>query len=67
VSGSGWGSAGSSSAAAAAGLQQPGRIPIKAGIELEDLGADAWYVVVHGKPVTRYEDRGDAEACARNW
>ena len=52
-------------AAAAAGLQQPGRTPIKSGVELGN--GQGWYVLVNGKPVARYEDRGDAEACARNW
>ena len=51
---------------AAEGLQ-PGRVPIKPGVELEDLGTGSWYVVVNGRPVARYESREDAETCARNW
>lgn len=46
---------------------QPGRTPIKPGVELEPIGPGHWYVVVNGKPVARYESREDAELCARNW
>jgi hypothetical protein len=45
----------------------PGRVPIKPGVELEDIGGGNWYVVVNGKPVARYENREGAEQLARSW